>query len=235
MISICGGWNATLAIAWDSGATPVIVLTKADLCADIPGKLREIETIAFGVDVLVTSSQSEDGYTAVLKYITLGQTVVFIGSSGVGKSTLINRILGEELIETREIRRDDKGRHATTNRELFLIPTGGCIIDTPGMRELGLESANLARTFVDIDELAAQCKFKDCKHENEPGCMVRKAIAEGTLTEERLQSYLKLKKEAKYEGMNSKQIEKEKISTMFSDFGGIKNARKFAKSKNKEK
>ena len=224
-----------LAIAWDSGATPVIVLTKADLCADIPEKLREIETIAFGVDVLVTSSLSEDGYTAVLKYITLGQTVVFIGSSGVGKSTLINRILGEDLNKTREIRRDDKGRHATTNRELFLIPTGGCIIDTPGMRELGLESVNLARTFVDIDELAEQCKFKDCKHENEPGCMVRKAIAEGILTEERLQSYLKLKKEAKYEGMNSKQIEKEKISTMFSDFGGIKNARKFAKSKNKEK
>ena len=224
-----------LAIAWDSGATPVIVLTKADLCADITEKLREIETIAFGVDVLVTSSLSEDGYTAILKYITPGQTVVFIGSSGVGKSTLINRILGEELIETREIRRDDKGRHATTNRELFLIPTGGCIIDTPGMRELGLESANLARTFIDIDELAEQCKFKDCKHENEPGCMVRKAIAEGILTEERLQSYLKLKKEARYEGMNSKQIEKEKISTMFSDFGGIKNARKFAKSKNKEK
>ena len=108
-------------------------------------------------------------------------------------------------------------------------------VDTPGMRELGLESANLARTFVDIDELAAQCKFKDCKHKNEPGCMVRKAIEDDILTEERLQSYLKLKKEVKYEGMNSKQIEKEKISTMFSDFGGIKNARKFAKSKNKEK
>jgi ribosome biogenesis GTPase len=137
--------------------------------------LREIETIAFGVDVLVTSSLSEDGYTAVLKYIT------------------------------------------------------------PGMRELGLESANLAKTFADIDELAEQCKFKDCTHENEPGCMVRKAIEEGALTEERLQSYLKLKKEAKYEGMNSKQIEKEKINTMFSEFGGIKNARKYAKSKNKDK
>ncbi len=224
-----------LAIAWDSGATPVIVLTKADLCADIPEKLREIETIAFGVDVLVTSSLSEDGYTAILKYIVPGQTVVFIGSSGVGKSTLINRILGEDLNETREIRKDDKGRHATTRRELFLVPTGGCIIDTPGMRELGLESANLTKTFVDIDELAAQCKFKDCKHEKEPGCAVQQAITEGKLTEERLQSYLKLKKEAKYEGLNSRQIEKEKINTMFADFGGIKNARNFAKSKNKEK
>ncbi|CZQ84844.1 ribosome small subunit-dependent GTPase A [Trichococcus ilyis] len=224
-----------LAIAWDSGATPVIVLTKADLCADIPEKLREIETIAFGVDVLVTSSLSEDGYTAVLKYIVPGQTVVFIGSSGVGKSTLINRILGEDLNETREIRKDDKGRHATTRRELFLVPTGGCIIDTPGMRELGLESANLTKTFVDIDELAAQCKFKDCKHEKEPGCAVQQAITEGKLTEERLQSYLKLKKEAKYEGLNSRQIEKEKINTIFADFGGIKNARNFAKSKNKDK
>jgi len=224
-----------LAIAWDSGATPVIVLTKADLCADIPEKLREIETIAFGVDVLVTSSLSEDGYTAILKYIVPGQTVVFIGSSGVGKSTLINRILGEDLNETREIRKDDKGRHATTRRELFLVPTGGCIIDTPGMRELGLESANLTKTFVDIDELAAQCKFKDCKHEKEPGCAVQQAITEGKLTEERLQSYLKLKKEAKYEGLNSRQIEKEKINTIFADFGGIKNARNFAKSKNKDK
>jgi len=224
-----------LAIAWDSGATPVIVLTKADLCADIPEKLREIERVAFGVDVLVTSSLSGDGYTAVLKYIVPSRTVVFIGSSGVGKSTLINRILGEDLNETREIRKDDKGRHATTRRELFLVPTGGCIIDTPGMRELGLESANLTKTFVDIDELAAQCKFKDCKHEKEPGCAVQQAIAEGALTEERLQSYLKLKKEAKYEGLNFRQIEKEKINTMFSDFGGIKNARKYAKSKNKDK
>lgn len=224
-----------LAIAWDSGATPVIVLTKADLCADIPEKLREIERVAFGVDVLVTSSLSGDGYTAVLKYIVPSRTVVFIGSSGVGKSTLINRILGGDLNETREIRKDDKGRHATTRRELFLVPTGGCIIDTPGMRELGLESANLTKTFVDIDELAAQCKFKDCKHEKEPGCAVQQAIAEGALTEERLQSYLKLKKEAKYEGLNFRQIEKEKINTMFSDFGGIKNARKYAKSKNKDK
>lgn len=224
-----------LAIAWDSGATPVIVLTKADLCADIPEKMREIETIAFGVDVLVTSSLSGDGYTAILKYIVPGQTVVFIGSSGVGKSTLINRILGEDLNETREIRKDDKGRHATTRRELFLVPTGGCIIDTPGMRELGLESANLTKTFADIDELAAQCKFKDCKHEKEPGCAVQQAIVEGTLTEERLQSYLKLKKEAKYEGLNSRQIEKEKINTMFSDFGGIKNARNYAKTKNKDR
>lgn len=158
-----------LAIAWDSGATPVIVLTKADLCGDIPEKLREIETIAFGVDVLVTSSLSEDGYMAVQKYLTPGQTVVFIGSSGVGKSTLINRILGEDLNETREIRKDDKAGMRPSNRELFLIPTGGCIIDTPGMRERFGEREPGQDFCQNIDELASQCKFKDCKHENRQG------------------------------------------------------------------
>lgn len=144
---------------------------------------------------------------------------------------MINRLLGEDLIETREIRKDDKGRHVTTRRELFVISTGGSVIDTPGMRELGLESANLAKTFTDVDKLAQWCRFKDCQHESEPGCAVKKAIEEGTLTAERLISYKKLKKEAKYEGLNSKQIEKEKINEMFSDFGGMKNARNYIKSK----
>ena len=220
-----------LSIAWDSGATPVVVLTKSDLCADLPAKLAEIEKIAIGVDVVVTSSMTCDGYGSIIKYITPGQTVAFIGSSGVGKSTLINRILGKDLIETKEIRKDDKGRHSTTRRELFITPTGGAVIDTPGMREIGLESARLSKTFADIDELAAQCRFNDCQHENEPGCLVRNAIEDGVISEERLQSYKKLKKEAKYEGLNSKQIEKEKISEMFSEFGGMKNARDFIKSK----
>lgn len=220
-----------LSIAWDSGATPVVVLTKSDLCADLPAKLAEIEKIAIGVDVVVTSSMTCDGYGSIIKYITPGQTVAFIGSSGVGKSTLINRILGKDLIETKKIRKDDKGRHSTTRRELFITPTGGAVIDTPGMREIGLESARLSKTFADIDELAAQCRFNDCQHENEPGCLVRNAIEDGVISEERLQSYKKLKKEAKYEGLNSKQIEKEKISEMFSEFGGMKNARDFIKSK----
>jgi len=222
-----------LAIAWDSGAIPVIVLTKSDLCEDMSIKLLEINETAIGVDVVVTSSMKEDGYNAILKYITPGQTVAFMGSSGVGKSTLINRLLGENIIETKEIRNDDKGRHATTSRELFVIPTGGAVIDTPGMRELGVESVNLSKTFIDIDELAIRCKFSDCQHENEPGCAVRRAIEEGSVTEERLNSYKKLKKEAKYEGLNSKQIEKEKIYDMFSSFGGIKNAKEYIKSKNK--
>ena len=220
-----------LSIAWDSGASPVVVLTKSDLCDEISARLSEIEEIAIGVDIIVTSSMTADGYSGILKYIKPGQTVAFIGSSGVGKSSLINSLLGENLIETQEIRRDDKGRHSTTRRELFIVPSGGAVIDTPGMREIGVESVNLSKTFIDIDELAEKCRYKDCQHEKEPGCMVRKAIEEGIISEERLQSYKKLKKEAKYEGMNSRQIEKEKISEMFSEFGGIKNARNYVKNK----
>jgi len=222
-----------LSITWDSGAIPVVVLTKSDLCEDMPARLSEIEKIAVGADVVITSSMTEDGYKALLKYIAPGQTVAFMGSSGVGKSTLINRLLGEDMIKTREIRRDDKGRHATTRRELIILPTGGAVIDTPGMRELGVESVNLARTFTDIEELAEHCRFKDCHHENEPDCAVRKALEEGLIEEHRLMSYKKLKKEAKYEGLNSKQIEKEKINDMYSSFGGTKNARDFLKTKNK--
>lgn len=224
-----------LAIAWDSGATPVVVLTKSDLCADLPARLEEINQVAAGVDIVVTSSMTEDGYTAIQKYIAPGLTVAFMGSSGVGKSTLINRLLGGDVIETREIRNDDKGRHTTTRRELIVIPSGGAVIDTPGMRELGVEGVSLSKAFAEIDELAEQCRFKDCRHENEPGCAVRKAIEAGTISEERLQSYNKLKKEAKYDGLNSKQIEKEKITEMFAGFGGIKNARDFIKTKNKNK
>ncbi|ADY57506.1 ribosome biogenesis GTPase RsgA [Syntrophobotulus glycolicus DSM 8271] len=223
-----------LSIAWDSGAVPVVILTKSDLCNDLPERLTEIQSVATGVDIVVTSSMTEDGYHAILKYISPGLTVAFIGSSGVGKSTLINRLLGENAMETREIRKDDKGKHTTTRRELIVIPSGGAVIDTPGMREIGAESVNLVKTFADIDEFAERCRFKDCLHENEPGCAVKKAIEEGLITQERLQNYKKLKREAKYEGLNSREIEKEKITEMFTEFGGIKNARDYMKSKNKK-
>jgi ribosome biogenesis GTPase len=222
-----------LAIAWDSGARPVIVLTKSDLCIDLATKLADIAEAAMGVDLHVTSSMIKDGYKAIQTYITVGKTIAFMGSSGVGKSTLINRLLGEDHIKTLEIRSDDKGRHATTRRELFFIPSGGAVIDTPGMRELGVESVNLSKTFGEIDELAKDCRFKDCQHEKEPGCAIKEAIEAGYLSEERLYSYKKLKKEAKYDGLNSKQIEQEKINDMFSDFGGMKNAKDYIKSKNK--
>lgn len=222
-----------VSIVWDSGALPVIVLTKADLAVDLAAKTAAAAGVAPGVDILVTSSMDPDGYRAVCQYLASGKTVVFLGSSGVGKSTLINRLLGRELLATGAIGKDDSGRHITTRRELFILPAGGAVIDTPGMRELGLERADLAQSFRDIEELAALCRFGDCRHEQEPGCAVRQAIAEGRISGERLASYQKLQKEAGYEGLNSRQIEKEKISAMFADFGGVKNAKKFVKSKNK--
>ncbi len=224
-----------LAIAWASGALPVVVLTKADLCIDPAEKMAEVSALAAGADVLLSSGLSESGYLPVLDYIAAGETVAFIGSSGVGKSTLINRLLGEEVIATKEIRKDDKGRHTTSRRELFLTPSGAIVIDTPGMRELGLESADLAKTFFDLEQLMSKCRFNDCTHTNEPGCAVLKAIDAGELDPGRLESYRKLEKEARYDGLNAKQIEKEKINEMFSGFGGMKNARNYIKHKNKLK
>jgi len=224
-----------LAVAWDSGATPVIVLTKADLCDDVEARLRETETVAPGVEILVSSSVEKDGYLKVMEYIRPGQTVALMGSSGVGKSTLINCLLGEERITTKGLRNDDKGKHTTTKRELFLLPNGGLVIDTPGMRELGLESADLGKAFSDIDALAAQCRFRDCTHGAEPGCAVRKALEEGSLSSERLENYFKLKKEARYEGLNFREIESTKMEEMFRDVGGMKNARRLVKEKTKRR
>lgn len=224
-----------LSVAWDSGATPVIVLTKSDLCEKIEDRLQEISSIAIGVDVLITTSISDDGYQSVKNFLTNGQTVAFIGSSGVGKSTLINRLLGQKVLDTSEIRNDDKGRHTTTRRELIIVPDSGVVIDTPGMRELGIISADLSKSFADIDEFASNCRFNDCTHNSEPNCAVQKAIKNGILSVERLENYRKLQREMKYDGLNSKMIEKQKINEMFNDVGGMKNARKFFKEKNRNK
>jgi len=189
-----------LSIAWDSGAVPVIVLTKADLCDDLSSKIFEVSGVAMGVDVLVTSAVEQDGYEQVLNYIGEDKTVAFIGSSGVGKSTLINCLLGENRLETNGLRNDDKGRHTTTHRELIVLPAGGSVIDTPGMRELGMwdSEEGIERTFADVEELAARCRFGDCTHGKEPGCAIRRALDEGELSMDRWLSYQKLKAENAY-------------------------------------
>ena len=221
-----------LAIAWDSMATPVIVLTKADLCADVPQKLHEISAISLGVDVVVISAENDD-YQAVSRYIREGTTVALIGSSGVGKSTLVNCLMGRSVLKTKEIREDDaKGRHATTHRQLLLLPGGGIVIDTPGMRELHIFSGNLSKTFEDVETLAALCRFSDCSHETEPGCAVQAAMERGTLPRERFESYQKLQRETQYDGLNARQLENEKINRMFGSKNEMKQMFREIKRKN---
>ena len=186
-----------LTLAWESGASPVVVLTKADLCADVDSALALVEAVTFGVPTHVTSAPTGEGFDEVRAHLDGNRTGAAVGSSGVGKSTLINNLLGDERLTTREIRADGRGRHTTTHRELVVLPGGGCIIDTPGMRELQLwdSAEGLERAFEDVEELAAECRFNDCLHETEPGCAVRAAIADGRLDGGRLDSYRKLQRE----------------------------------------
>lgn len=222
-----------LSVAWNSMATPVIVLTKADLCDDLSTYLAVVSAVSVGTDVLVCSAMRDDEYQDISSFIAKGKTVAFIGSSGVGKSTLINRLMGKDILDTREIRADGRGRHATTHRQLLLLPNGGIVIDTPGMREPQLESGNLSKSFEDIEALAAKCKYKDCSHTKEPGCAVKSAIDEGELSQERLENYKKLRREIGYDSLNHRQLEKEKIKNMFGGMGQMKQAMRYIKNKNK--
>jgi ribosome biogenesis GTPase len=225
-----------LSIAWDSMAMPVVVLTKSDLCDDINTKLMEVKSVALGVDVVVTSTMGGDGYTGIIKYLSKGKTMAFIGSSGVGKSTLINRLMGKEILTTKAIRDDDdKGRHATTHRQLLVLPDGGVVIDTPGMREIQISAADLSRSFADIEELTQKCHFKDCKHEFEPKCAVKKAIKDGTLSARRFENYKKLQREMVFEErkntMTVAQAEKQKIIDMMGSLDAKKVQKKNRKNK----
>ncbi len=186
-----------LTLAWESGANPVVVLTKSDLCADVAGVVASLESVTFGVPVHVVSNVTGQGLAELRQYLEDGRTVALLGSSGVGKSTLLNSLLGEEVQRTHEVRADGRGRHTTTQRELILLPNGGLVLDTPGMREIQLWDASegLEGAFEDIAELAARCRFRDCEHRSEPGCEVLRAEKTGALPPGRLESYRKLQRE----------------------------------------
>jgi len=186
-----------LTLAWESGAQPVVLLTKADLCDDVDPRVYEVESIAFGVPVHAVSAPHGDGLETVRSYVPAGRTAALLGSSGVGKSTLVNALVGEELLATQGLRDDGRGRHTTSHRQLVPLPEGGLVLDTPGMRELQLWDADegMQAAFADVDALAAQCRFADCAHREEPGCAVRAALAGGTLDVERFESWGKLQRE----------------------------------------
>lgn len=190
-----------LSLVWQSGAVPVVVLTKADLCDNLPQKISEVSDIAFGVDIYAISNINANGIDVLQSYFTQDKTVVLLGSSGVGKSSLINNLMQDDVMKVNELRSNiNKGRHTTTHKQMFLLPQGGLIIDTPGLRELQLWDAEdgISQCFSDVEELAKHCKFSDCTHLNEPNCAVQEAIVSGLLDSNRLENYLKVQKEQEY-------------------------------------
>ena len=190
-----------LLLTWGSGALPALILNKSDICDDLEHKLEKLEDIAKGTPIHIVSATEGQGLDALRDYLTQGSTCAFLGSSGVGKSTMINALLGIDKFVTNDVREDDnKGRHTTTFREMVQTPQGGMIIDTPGMREIQLwaSSESVAQSFEDVEALAQQCRFNDCAHKSEPGCAVNQAIADGTLDEDRLSRYFKLLREIEH-------------------------------------
>lgn len=190
-----------LVLLWETGATPLVVLTKADLVPEVGRWMEQIAAIAPGVEVVAVSSATGEGFEALSPHVAPGRTLALVGRSGAGKSTLSNRLVGDEVLEVRTIREvDGKGRHTTVRRELLLIPGGGAVIDTPGLRAAGLWAVDegVERVFPDVEELAEQCRFADCAHSGESGCAVAGAVADGRLSERRLESWRKLGREAEW-------------------------------------
>jgi len=187
-----------IALAYESGAQPVVVLSKSDVSDIVPEQVVQIEDVAFGVPVHPISSLQDDGLEFLSEYICVGKTIALLGSSGAGKSTLVNALMGNQTMDTGEVREDDsRGRHTTTHRQLVVLPTGGLLIDTPGMREIQLtgDDESIGSTFGDVEALFDQCRFRDCQHDQEPGCAIQGAIDSGELDAKRYKSYLKLKRE----------------------------------------
>jgi len=202
-----------LVLVTQSGASPVIVLNKADACANIEELKNEVQRVAGKTPIHITSALRDEGLDMILNNVKRGQTGALMGSSGVGKTTIINHLLGSDERKTEEVREtDSRGRHATTVRELILLPSGGLLIDTPGMRELQLwgEVDGVEEVFDDIEELAGRCKFRDCSHEVEPGCAVREALESGSLDSDRYESYQKLLRELAYHSRKSNEAEQRK-------------------------
>ena len=190
-----------LALAWQSGAQPVVLLTKADLAEDVAGPLAAAENIAWGAPVLVLSAHTGQGLEKLAPFLSPGKSVVLLGSSGVGKSSLVNALLGEEAMAVGGIRAvDSRGRHTTTHRQLLFLPGSAAVIDTPGMRELGMwdVTRGLSSAFGDVEQWLGHCRFSNCTHTTEPGCAVLAALERGDLSHQRWESYLRLKKEARY-------------------------------------
>jgi ribosome biogenesis GTPase len=181
--------------AWDSGAAPVVVLTKADLRADVAEAVLAVESVAIGVPVQPVSNVTGEGIEQLAPHLRPGRTVVLLGSSGVGKSTLLNRLAGEDLMRTAAVAADGTGRHTTTHRELVQLPDGALVIDTPGLRELQFWEGDLSAAFEEIEALAAECRFRDCAHAREPDCAVLAAVDDGRLELDRLRSWRKLQRE----------------------------------------